>query len=70
MIKYRRTRKMQKYDQQAHFRGMENMPRAKGAEKDFKRKAYQAAKMIRDQSEHAEGVEKERKEDKGENGRR
>ena len=61
---------MQKFDQQAHFRGMENMPRAKKAVKEFERKPYQAAKMIRDQAEHIEGVEKDRTEGKKENGRR
>lgn len=61
---------MKKFDKQAHFRGMENMPRAKKAVKEFERKTYQAAKMIRDQAEHAEGIEKDRREGKNENGRR
>ena len=48
-MKDRRNRKEMKADQQRHYEGLEELPVSKRAKERFRRPAYQARGMIREQ---------------------
>ena len=50
MIKQKRTRKMKMFDKERNYRGMESKEPSKEALREFERRPYQAAKMIRAQA--------------------
>ena len=54
-MKERRDRKEMKADQQRHYEGLEELPVNKKAKERFRRPAYQARGMIREQGRQMEG---------------
>ena len=55
-MKERRDRKEMKADQQRHYEGLEELPVSKKAKERFRRPAYQARGMIREQGRQMEGM--------------
>lgn len=53
-MKERRDRKEMKADQQRHYEGLEELPVSKKAKERFRRPAYQARGMIREQGRQME----------------
>ena len=53
-MKDRRNRKEMKADQQRHYEGLEELPVSKRAKERFRRPAYQARGMIREQGRQME----------------
>ena len=53
-MKERRDRKEMRADQQRHYEGLEELPVSKKAKERFRRPAYQARGMIREQSRQME----------------
>lgn len=53
-MKERRYRKEMKADQQRHYEGLEELPVSKKAKERFRRPAYQARGMIREQGRQME----------------
>ena len=53
-MKERRDRKEMKADQQRHYEGLEELPDSKKAKERFRRPAYQARGMIREQGRQME----------------
>ena len=53
-MKERRDRKEMKADQQRHYEGLEELPVNKKAKERFRRPAYQARGMIREQGRQME----------------
>ena len=51
----RRDRKKMRADQQRHYEGLEELPVSKKAKERFRRPAYQARGMIREQGQQMEG---------------
>ena len=53
-MKERRDRKEMKADQQRHYEGLEELPVSRKAKERFRRPAYQARGMIREQGRQME----------------
>ena len=53
-MKERRDRKEMRADQQRHYEGLEELPVSKKAKERFRRPAYQARGMIREQGRQME----------------
>lgn len=53
-MKERRDRKEMKADQQRHYEGLEGLPVSRKAKERFRRPAYQARGMIREQGRQME----------------
>lgn len=53
-MKERRDRKEMKADQQRHYEGLEELPVSRKAKESFRRPAYQARGMIREQGRQME----------------
>ena len=53
-MKERRDRKEMKADQQRHYEGLEGLPVSRKAKERFRRPAYQARGMIREQGQQME----------------
>ena len=53
-MKERRDRKEMRADQQRHYEGLEELPVSKNAKERFRRPAYQARGMIREQGRQME----------------
>ena len=53
-MKERRDRKEMKADQQRHYEGLEELPVSKKAKERFRRPAYQARGLIREQGRQME----------------
>lgn len=53
-MKERRNRKEMKDDQQRHYEGLEELPVSNRAKERFRRPAYQARGMIREQGRQME----------------
>ena len=53
-MKERRDRKEMKADQQRHYEGLEELPTSEKAKERFRRPAYQARGMIREQGRQME----------------
>lgn len=59
-MKERRDRKEMKADQQRHYEGLEKLPVSRKAKERFRRPAYQARGMIREQGRQMERMSAEK----------